>query len=172
MTAVSVVTSRSGYNKVMRQFPRARRLVKWIGTVVCMALLVAALVCVRWEHIGITDRESWHVALRGGHFYGAFSPIFQFAPERFMIGSAHKSWRQAWTSWNDQGFWPRYQYDSDMKAIVLPLWIPFFLIGIPTALLWRIDRRRTRSGRCTTCGYDLTGNVSGRCPECGTAAEK
>jgi hypothetical protein len=23
---------------------------------------------------------------------------------------------------------------------------------------------------CTTCGYNLTGNVSGRCPECGEAA--
>ena len=22
---------------------------------------------------------------------------------------------------------------------------------------------------CTRCGYDLTGNTSGRCPECGTA---
>lgn len=25
--------------------------------------------------------------------------------------------------------------------------------------------------RCAYCGYDLTGNVSGRCPECGTAIE-
>ncbi|MGD8454439.1 MAG: hypothetical protein PVJ57_21710 [Phycisphaerae bacterium] len=24
---------------------------------------------------------------------------------------------------------------------------------------------------CKTCGYNLTGNVSGRCPECGTAVE-
>ncbi len=27
-------------------------------------------------------------------------------------------------------------------------------------------RRRAR-GQCQKCGYDLTGNVSGRCPECG-----
>jgi hypothetical protein len=26
------------------------------------------------------------------------------------------------------------------------------------------------SGSCTKCGYDLTGNVSGVCPECGEAA--
>lgn len=25
------------------------------------------------------------------------------------------------------------------------------------------------ANRCTNCGYDLTGNVSGVCPECGTA---
>ena len=28
--------------------------------------------------------------------------------------------------------------------------------------------RRRRKGRCLRCGYDLTGNVSGACPECGT----
>ena len=30
-----------------------------------------------------------------------------------------------------------------------------------------IERKR-RHGRCEACGYDLTGNVSGVCPECGT----
>lgn len=29
--------------------------------------------------------------------------------------------------------------------------------------------RRTRSGRCFECGYDLRGNQSGICPECGKA---
>ena len=28
--------------------------------------------------------------------------------------------------------------------------------------------RRRRKGLCPTCGYDLAGNVSGVCPECGT----
>lgn len=30
-------------------------------------------------------------------------------------------------------------------------------------------RRRTRFGLCVRCGYDLRGNESGRCPECGQA---
>ncbi|MBN2562781.1 MAG: hypothetical protein JXQ75_17800 [Phycisphaerae bacterium] len=34
-------------------------------------------------------------------------------------------------------------------------------------LLWR-DRSRPSPGRCQECGYDLTGNTSGICPECGT----
>lgn len=29
------------------------------------------------------------------------------------------------------------------------------------------DERRDRLGNCAACGYDLTGNVSGVCPECG-----
>lgn len=33
---------------------------------------------------------------------------------------------------------------------------------------WRL-RRRHLAGCCRKCGYDLTGNASGICPECGTA---
>lgn len=31
--------------------------------------------------------------------------------------------------------------------------------------------RRRKKGLCVKCGYDLTGNVSGVCPECGTRIE-
>ncbi len=62
--------------------------------------------------------------------------------------------------------WTRYQ---------IPLW-PLALPALPA--LWVLSRdtlracrkaRRRRRGLCLRCGYDLTGNVSGRCPECGTA---
>ena len=36
---------------------------------------------------------------------------------------------------------------------------------------WRHDhrvRKRREKGLCTRCGYSLTGNTSGVCPECGT----
>src|SRR5436309_2931338 len=33
----------------------------------------------------------------------------------------------------------------------------------------RRQRRRAGRGECLGCGYDLTGNASGRCPECGAA---
>jgi Flp pilus assembly protein TadB len=32
----------------------------------------------------------------------------------------------------------------------------------------RQRRQRLAAGLCPSCGYDLTGNVSGVCPECGT----
>jgi hypothetical protein len=52
--------------------------------------------------------------------------------------------------------------------IWIPLWLPLVICAVPSCLLWWLDRRRTRPGFCVECGYDLTGNVSSRCPECGT----
>lgn len=37
-----------------------------------------------------------------------------------------------------------------------------------TPYLWPDDRKRLGMNRCLHCGYDLTGNESGVCPECGT----
>jgi hypothetical protein len=57
-------------------------------------------------------------------------------------------------------------YDLYFPLSTFPLLI-LIPVGILTALLWFLDRRRSQPGRCEDCGYDLTGNVSGRCPECG-----
>ncbi|MEW6251191.1 MAG: hypothetical protein AB1716_11125 [Planctomycetota bacterium] len=55
--------------------------------------------------------------------------------------------------------------------LVLPLWNLALLTAAPgLLLLWRHRRRRV-PGFCRKCGYNLTGNVSGRCPECGCATE-
>ncbi len=49
----------------------------------------------------------------------------------------------------------------------LPLWFPLLVVGIPSGyMLWR-RHRRIPPGHCQKCGYNLTGNVSGVCPECG-----
>ena len=54
---------------------------------------------------------------------------------------------------------------------VIRLWFLFLLCTIPTAVLWWRGRRQRREGHCAKCGYNLTGNVSGVCPECGTAID-
>lgn len=57
-----------------------------------------------------------------------------------------------------------------------------YLLFVVPAVPWPADniyigtikRRlaaRRRAGRRQHCGYDLTGNTSGRCPECGTSSE-
>jgi hypothetical protein len=54
-----------------------------------------------------------------------------------------------------------------IPLISIPLLILLLAVP-PTALLWYLDRHRRRPGFCRECGYNLTGNVSGRCSECGT----
>jgi hypothetical protein len=70
-----------------------------------------------------------------------------------------------------QWLWPDelYYFDDRVTSFVLPLWVPFLALLLPTLLLWFLDRRRPPPGHCR-CGYNLTGLTSGRCPECGTPA--
>jgi hypothetical protein len=53
----------------------------------------------------------------------------------------------------------------------VPLWAIAVACGVMSAVYWggvrRCGRRRAE-GFCRGCSYDLTGNVSGVCPECGT----
>ena len=54
----------------------------------------------------------------------------------------------------------------------LPLLVPLALVLVPTlASAFLLRKHGRRPGRCRACGYDLTGNQSGRCPECGTPAK-
>jgi hypothetical protein len=52
-------------------------------------------------------------------------------------------------------------------SVDLPLFLPFTTVAVVTGFLWYRDRRRIPPGHCQKCGYNLTGNVSGVCPECG-----
>jgi hypothetical protein len=56
-------------------------------------------------------------------------------------------------------------------GVIAPFWA-FLIIACayPVARfvsLYRRERRRLKNNQCLRCGYDLTGNVSGCCPECG-----
>ncbi len=57
-------------------------------------------------------------------------------------------------------------------VLMVPTWFPLVVLAMypGTAFIRGPLRRyrRRRRGLCVTCGYDLMGNVSGVCPECGT----
>ena len=59
----------------------------------------------------------------------------------------------------------------DEGPIPLPIWVPIALVGGGLVYLWVLARLHPPLGFCQTCGYDLTGNVSRRCPECGTPTD-
>lgn len=80
----------------------------------------------------------------------------------YHFGPFDARWELPHTEYNAQstiGVW---------SELVIPLWFLTLASALPLAwLLWR-RRRRPRPGVCGKCAYDLTGNVSGVCPECGT----
>jgi hypothetical protein len=65
---------------------------------------------------------------------------------------------------------PPVSYTVHALYIPWALWT-FVTALLPAAALWRRCRtlNRSRRGRCNACGYSLIGNVSGVCPECGSA---
>lgn len=81
--------------------------------------------------------------------------------------------------WTTRGFLPRPTQDYGLTLPSLrhgygrfSFWTPIWTMMTPFIALvgWSywIERRQRRLSVCSACGYDLTGNVSGVCPECGT----
>ncbi len=64
---------------------------------------------------------------------------------------------------------------STYTDVIIPTWMLFVVLGSYPLYAWlrhtRIRQVRQRTGLCAKCGYDLTGNATGKCSECGTAIE-
>lgn len=82
-----------------------------------------------------------------------------------------KSWSESLACFWERGLVPSIDQVQvfGLVAIGCPIWILLVLIGVPTLWLWRRDSQPPGPVCCVECGYNLTGNTSGRCPECGTA---
>ena len=143
-----------------------RSLLKWIALFILFTFVIAT-VASRWW--GISARyvgEEWAFRL----LIGRGLVIIQ------QIDRTRTAWSQGWSAevtqldpskhlvayMNPRGFY-RTAYG---RLFAEPAWIPLVLAGTTTVWLWWLDRRRPAPGKCR-CGYDLTGNTSGRCPECG-----
>jgi hypothetical protein len=85
-----------------------------------------------------------------------------------LVIHVHRLWQARWDQLGTELF-DEYLFSNNgmlLATAVVPLiWVSIF--G------YQFFRRRVRelrgvSNRCIDCGYDLTGNTSGVCPECGT----
>ena len=65
-------------------------------------------------------------------------------------------------------FLPKVWIEDGTLRVFVPFWLLLTLAAVPTAVLWRRDRRTAKPGCCVNCGYDLRASKK-TCPECGTA---
>lgn len=98
---------------------------------------------------------------------------------RTIGGSSKPDIRLLWMNW---GIIRTGMCDDDtcsppVYVAVCPSWFPVVVFAAyPLCAVTRIParhrRRRREQGLCVDCGYDLTGNVTGRCSECGTRIDE
>ena len=66
--------------------------------------------------------------------------------------------------------WNAWAWAAPYPFGFIPLYAVLAAVAIPTFLVWRFWPKPLKLGHCR-CGYDLTGNTSGVCPECGQPFE-
>ncbi|GJM24122.1 MAG: hypothetical protein DHS20C16_05370 [Phycisphaerae bacterium] len=120
-----------------------------------IALSVALAVCWIVARVSMVmyGASRFHVFLR----HGGLEYYFHGETEASGLTIRKPSYG-VWTRW------PSYKKGSGYTKI--PFWILFVPSILITIWLWRTSR--ILPGKCWNCRYDLTGNVSGTCPECGT----
>ena len=164
------------------------------GSVLLLTVTVALWLRSYWvvDQVAYRGRSGAHVVLcfRGTVFYGKFGwpgarvyaagVNFGFGPGKskssglssrlaFRLGQPQVDWCSSLPVPPGAvmfSFAPRWRVEYEFLAVLFgisPLWTLVRWVSVPLL--------RRHRGLCLACGYSLTGNESGVCPECGTAVE-
>lgn len=155
---------------------RFRRAGLWLSVITCIVLLLA------WVSsclVGVVYTAGV------GFWFGEHS--WYFSGQIWLADGALGVGRHEGDPGADED-WPRWQFYVPNGSLGLalpsfesfdhpciggswllhvPLWLLMAPCGLLTLWLWPRPGRDAGGPRCTACGYNLTGNVSGVCPECG-----
>ena len=135
----------------MARLRRRWRLIKWSGVLLLILMPVA-----------------WVVS---GRYNGGLGPVFLGRGSLIITDVPSSEWWSPYfyrmRQWSEFDWMPELIRARPASYLILPLWIETLLLAILTFLLWRRDRR-IPPHCCQKCGYNLTGNVTGVCPECGS----
>ena len=163
----------------MTHWTRIRSTATWLGVMATALIAIAwVLSCFFAIVFGRTigGNASYctdYCGLAGGCFFAQHDHLVSTIPFDTPLASKPLQLRRVprWTMrwrpiWHRSKSTVRF-ISRNKLSLELPLWIPLCLVAGPTAvLLWR-GRRRTPSPCCPFCDYNLTGNTTGTCPECG-----
>ena len=138
----------------MRRRSRTRRVLKWVGTVACAAAAVGWGASYASPGFSLGNRASvmWS--------HGVFRLVADWRPSSQDVHFIPPVGGE---------YWPFMSAKGRIVYVASPFWALLAATSLPTVLLWWLDPPRHPPAHCQSCGYDLTGNVSGVCPECGTA---
>jgi hypothetical protein len=147
----------------MRQPSRLRRIAKWTGLGICLLILAAWGVSLKYAAsipVGkscrvIIDCRNVKIVLGSGA-----TQLNRMFPRTSISAGPEPGVRFQWPA-------IRIGPAGGVHFIFVPAWLLLLAAAVPTGLLFYRDRRLIPPGHCGECGYDLTGNVSGVCPECG-----
>jgi len=130
------------------------------AAMVAIAMLLVCVVSARWGVLWIRHgSNTWAEIDVGAVLVGWVTQSAAFAPSSIQL-LHHDGW--GWSGWK-----PRIESITSGGGIVsIPIWIPAILLAGLSLWLGQ-SRGQSHSPLCRTCGYNLTGNVSGICPECG-----
>ena len=139
---------------------------KWGG------LVLTALLLLVWNW------SAWHYIV----WYSSNNGVVEVDSARLLVHSppvglpwgpfagVEKAWKPFSLEWG-------FEWSSSARGIsfTVPLWFPFLLTLLATALAWWADLKYARcalAGNCPKCGYGRAGlPAAGLCPECGQGTQ-
>jgi hypothetical protein len=148
------------------------RRLQWIGLGTWIVLLSVWVVTV----IPIRQPKTIDY-FRGGHVKVVIPRWSRMIKVGMQSGAIFVTWektrgpvfccRMEWNSGTHRIWW--FKSDLSMQSrsvayVIIPLWVVLVVLGATIGLCWR----RPCAHSCNVCDYNLTGNTSGVCPECGT----
>ena len=159
------------------RYQRVRRVFKWVVTALSAFLLVVWIVIANlqlaylWRTGQITLANGCFFLHQGTQTINSSSAwVGPMGPDPMVPSRAR--WGLVLPSW-DRTLWISRQAGSASVSrgvnldVRVPIWLPLVLSVSPALVLWLWRDRRPGVGWCQECGYNLAGNTSGRCPECG-----
>lgn len=151
---------RSAVSEKLFSSIRVAHSAKWVCSIGCLLCIGAMLMTVWWRLPVLQIKPNvveYDLLLTSG----CVKIIQHEWPQKFVSGPA------------DPWVWlPELVMDTQVGSpndwiVLVPVWMLLAPMMVGAWTYWRLSKRRL-AGQCLTCGYNLTGNASGTCPECGS----